>query len=487
MKLSFWGAAQEVTGSKHLLEVNGKRYLFDCGLFQGYSKDVQKKNREFLIPPSDIDELILSHAHIDHIGLLPYFVKSGFKGSVHATAATKDLCAVMLRDSAHIQELDFQYAKKKDLKDEHPYCEPLYSQDDIPDTMSRFVACNYGHEYQIDENVTIMFHDAGHVLGSAIVEIYITENGKQKKLLFSGDLGRKGLPILRDPTYIDNADYVIMESTYGSRLHGPMENMKPDVEKAINDAYKRGGKILIPAFSLERTQEMIYLLHELYDAKKIPNLPIFVDSPLSFNVTQVFKMHPEAYDKQTYETFLDNQDNPFTFGKMKFTQSVEESKALNKYEGSCIIMAASGMADAGRIRHHIANNIENEKTMIMIIGYQGEGTLGRRLVDGHTSVKIFGTEYPVNAEVRVLNSFSAHADRDEILDWFSHVKGVERIFLVHGEPKEMLPLQGNIKREFGIDLVHTPAPGKTFDLITGQKSYLQDNFKPYIPDYPPQT
>ncbi len=465
MKLTFWGAAQEVTGSKHVVTVGGTNYLLDCGLGQGHkSPELERKNREFLIPPNQIKEIIVSHAHIDHTGLLPYFVKNGFAGEIHATAATRDLCSAMLMDSAHIQELDFTYAGRHDIEEEKQFGEPLYTVNDIPATMDRFVSYNYRHPHHIDDQVTVDFFDAGHVLGSAIVSLYVHENGTNRQLLFTGDLGRKNLPILRDPTYIDKADYVIIESTYGNRRHDPVPNMMTDVEKAVNDAFARQGKIIIPAFSLERTQEVIYLLHTLRDQNRIPDIPIFVDSPLSMNITQVFKMHPESYDQETFLTFLQHQDNPFGFGRLKFVTSTDESKGLNGREGTCIIISSSGMCEAGRIRHHIANNIEDPRNIILIIGYQAEGTLGRHLVEKAQRVRIFRVEHEVKAEVRVLNSFSAHADKDDILEWLSHVQGVKKVFLVHGEPSQMEPLKASIEKELGIADVYMPMRGESFEL-----------------------
>lgn len=465
MKVKFWGAAKEVTGSKHILEVNGSHYLLDCGMFQGHrTTDLDQKNRAFLLPPSDINAIILSHAHIDHSGLLPYFVSNGFGGHIYATPATQDLCSHMLLDSAHIQEMDHLYAQKHHLTEEGDYSFPLYTTNDIPPVVERFISYNYNHEHKIDENLSLTFMDAGHVLGSGIVVLTVREGGKEKRLVFSGDLGRKGLPILRDPTYVSQADYVILESTYGDRVHDPVSSMQDDVEKAVNDSYQRGGKIIVPAFSLERTQEMIYLLHLLEDEHRIPDIPIFVDSPLSFNLTQVYQMHPESYDLETYQAFLMHQDNPFGFGKLKFVRSTEESKQLNYYNGSCIIISASGMCEAGRIRHHIANNIEDDRAMILIIGYQAEGTLGKKLVEKDPHIRIFGVDHPVKAEVRVLNSFSSHADKNDLLDWISHVQGVQKVFLVHGEEVQMNPFKEHIVQECPSSEVNIPSIGEEYEL-----------------------
>lgn len=487
MKLTFWGAAQEVTGSKHLLHVGDKTYLIDCGLYQGGDKEfIQHKNREFLFPVEKIDGMIITHAHIDHIGLLPYFVKNGYNGPIYATPATRDLVAVMLQDSARIQEMDYEYAVAKNLTDETQYCAPLYSLLDVPATMKLFQTVHYGTEFRLGENVRCIFSDAGHVLGSACVEVFVTENGKETKILFSGDLGRKNLPILRDPTLFDKADYVVIESTYGSKLHASTAFMKPDIEKAVNDVVRRGGRIIIPAFSLERTQEMLYMLHELYNEKKIPNIPIFVDSPLSYNVTKVFNDHPESYDKETYGYFVNQKENPFSFGKLKFTQGTEESKALNYLKEPCIILAASGMADAGRVRHHIAHGIGDPKNMILIIGYQAEGTLGRRLVEKEKHIKVLGKWLSVEAEIRVLNSFSAHAGQDELLEWILHMKGVQKLFLVHGERTVMDIFEQHILQNAAIPQIFMPKRGEMFDLLSNDpqaQGFIQNQIPPYTPNY----
>lgn len=465
MQLTFWGAAREVTGSKHVLTVSGQKYLLDCGLYQGRTgAELRKKNRDFLIPPQDIKGIFLSHAHIDHSGLLPYFVKNGFAGSIHTSPATRDLCNFMLLDSAHIQETDYEYALKRNILEETQYGGPIYGTSDIPAVAERFVTYNYNHPQQIQPGLTLRLQDAGHVLGSALIQLDIEENNQKKRLIYTGDLGRKGLPILRDPTYVDQADYVIIESTYGDRLHDPVKDMKDDVEKAINETHARGGKIIIPAFSLERTQEVIYLLHLLEDEQKIPDIPVFVDSPLSNNLTQVFQMHPEGYDVETYEAFLKHQDNPFGFSKLKYVTATADSKALNDYQGTCIIISSSGMCEAGRIKHHLANNIDNPSNMVLIIGYQAEGTLGRRLVEKEKTVKIFGITHAVKAEVRVLNSFSAHADKNDILDWLSHIRGLQKIFLVHGEEKQMEALKGHIQAQLKTPEIYTPARGESFEL-----------------------
>lgn len=466
MKLQFWGAAREVTGSKHILKVNGSNYLLDCGLCQGgKGPELDQKNRDFLIQPKDIRGIFLSHAHIDHSGLIPYFVANGFEGEVHTTAATRDLCSYMLSDSAHIQELDYEYGVKKG--DTAEMAKPLYTTKDIPATMDRFVSYNYRHSHRIDENIDLDLWDAGHVLGSALVELDVKEGSSKKTIVFTGDLGRKGLPILRDPTVREEADVVIIESTYGNRTHDPIKSMKSDMLRAVNDIVERRGKLIIPAFSLERTQEVIYLLHALYDEKAIPDIPIYVDSPLSMNLTQVFRMHPEAYDEATYQQFLQHQDSPFNFGSLKFVSSTEESKALNDVAAPCIIISSSGMCEAGRIRHHIANNIENERNIVLFIGYQAEGTLGRRLVENKKNpnfeVKIFGQVHRARAEIRVLNSFSAHADKDDIMDWLGNFKSKPQVFLVHGEAPQMEPLKAAIEAKYGLT-VHMPQRGEEFEI-----------------------
>jgi metallo-beta-lactamase family protein len=452
MQIQFFGAVREVTGSSHLLTVNGKRILLDCGLFQGKREESVKKNNNLKCRPSNIDTVVVSHAHIDHTGNLPSLVKQGFRGQIICTHATKDLIKPMLQDSAHIQEQDFKYMKKHGIR----YAgarEPLYTQEDVNETLQLIYGVHYQEKTKIDENITLIYHDAGHILGSAIVELQINDGGEQKKLIFSGDLGRAGLPIIRDPEMIDEADVLIMESTYGNREHEPVERMGPQLAEAINGALGSGGKILIPSFALERTQEIVYHLNDLINNNVIPEIPIYVDSPLATTLTEVFREHTECYDEEIKKTFLENLENPFGLGRVTYTRSVDESKKLNHLKGPMIIIAGSGMAENGRIRHHLLNNIEDPHTCVIIVGFQAEYTLGRKLVEGASNVKIFGHDLQVRAEIKVLNAFSAHGDMHDLDNFAEHIQGLKKIFLVHGEIDQQDALANRLKQKTEAEVI----------------------------------
>ncbi len=436
MKLTSFGAALEVTGSQHLLEVNGKRILLDCGLFQGHRKEAFEKNANFGFEAEKIDAMVLSHAHIDHSGNIPTLVKRGFKGLVYCTEATESLCNVMLLDSAYIQESDAEYFARRHPDTALLPIEPLYTQEDAKNAFKQFKGVPYDKTFTLCEGVKATFREAGHVLGSAItvLEVEDKEDGQKKKLVYTGDLGRARLPILRDPYQVKTADYIITESTYGNRTHDPIEESIPALARVINRTVKRGGKIIIPAFALERTQELIYSLHKLSDKKEIPqNLPIFIDSPLANNITAIFKQHIELYDEALQKEFKGGAHNPFEMRQLKRTITVDESKKLNFFIGPCIIISASGMCEAGRIRHHLRNNLEDPKNTIALVGYQAENTLGRKLLEGIPVVKIFDSMYKVNAEIVILEAFSAHADMNDIDEYVKNVKGLKKIMLVHGE------------------------------------------------------
>ncbi len=454
MKITSYGAALEVTGSQHLLEVNGKRILLDCGLFQGRRKEADEKNRQFLHDPTKIDAMLLSHAHIDHSGKIPFLVKEGFKGVVYSTKATKNLCAIMLMDSAYIQESDARYAAKK-LKNAAIPIEPLYTSEDAEYCLQFFKTLPFDKKFKLYEGIEVTLREAGHVLGSAMIELNITdqEDGKTKKLIFTGDMGRCNLPIINDPYQFKSADYLIIESTYGNRTHAPIEEGIPELARVINRAIRRGGKIIIPSFAFERTQELIYGLHLLSNRKEIPaNLPIFIDSPLATNLTTIFQKHIELYDEELRSHFnLDR--NPFKPHQLKHTNNVEESKKLNFFIGPCVIISASGMCEAGRIRHHLKNNIEDPKNTIAVVGYMAEHTLGRKIVDGAPMIKIFDQMYKVNAEVVILESFSAHADMDDLDEFVNNIKGLKKVLLVHGEEDQSGPMAERIKASTGAETV----------------------------------
>ncbi len=443
MKLRFMGAVRTVTGSMHMLTVNGSNILLDCGLFQGRRREAFERNRNLPFEARDVDALILSHAHIDHSGNIPSLVRSGFRGDIYATFATRDLCAAMLPDSAHIQEQDVAYVNKKRARKGLPPVEALYSKEDANASLQYFVGVSYDRGFEVTPGVRATFRDAGHILGSAITVLDIEEDGRQCRLAFSGDLGRKDLPILRDPSPIHDVDYLIIESTYGNRRHETPEEAQAALRRVVNETYRRGGKVIIPAFSVGRTQEIVYTLHRLTEARQIPNLPIFVDSPLSVNVTEVFRLHPECYDEETAQFILgDRHPDPFGFKRLRYIRDVEASKELQFVREPVIIISASGMCEAGRILHHLKNNIEDRRNTILIVGWQAPHTLGRRLVERQEKVKIFGEEYTLKAEVEVIGGYSAHADRDELLDYVRPlINGrLKKVFVVHGEEEASLAL-----------------------------------------------
>ena len=461
MKIKFSGAAGEVTGSKHLITFNGKKILLDCGMFQGHRDEADEKNRHPLFDPKDLDAVILSHAHIDHSGLLPLLAKSGYKGPIYCTHATRDLCNYMLMDSAYIQEREVEYLKKK-KKD---YQEPIYSSEDAEAALRLFHGVSYEQSFIVEEGVVASFYDAGHILGSALVHLifYDKETKKHLKLCFTGDLGRRGLPILKDPQPIPETDILITETTYGNRLHAALQTIGDDLAKIVNKVCEDGGRLVIPAFALERTQEIVYHLHVLRQENKIPEIPIYVDSPLAGNVTEVFRTHIECFDEETRETFVKHGSNPFGFGELQYTRSVEESKSLNEKSGPMIIISASGMCEHGRILHHLKNNIEKQKNIVLIVGYQAQHTLGRKLVEGNKEVNIFGDPYKVRASVYVMDAFSGHADRSDLLDYIGRVDGLKKIFLVHGESKQQESFKGALS-ENGYKNIHIPKLGEEVEI-----------------------
>lgn len=435
MEIQFIGATQTVTGSMHFIKTKETKLLLDCGLYQGRRKEAFEINRTFeFFNPAEIDFVILSHAHIDHAGNLPTLVKKGFSGKIYSTFATRDLSAIMLQDSAHIQEKDVEFVNKKRKKQGKNLFEPLYLQEDAIKTLSQFVGINYRQEYGVAEGITLTFFDAGHILGSAIVHLKIKEDRKILSLAFSGDLGRPNLPILKDPEKIPNVDYFICESTYGGRTHENPLNSEEMLAGVVRKAISRKSKIIVPAFSVGRTQEIVYTLNKIFESGKAERIPVYVDSPLAVNATAVFRLHPECLDAETTE-FLLKYEDPFGFSQLTYITSVDDSKKLNDIEGPCIIISSSGMCEAGRILHHLANNIEKPNNIILMVGYAAENTLGRKLIDGKKEVNILGDEYSVNAEVIVMQSFSAHADANELLNYSSKLdkKQMQQIFLVHGE------------------------------------------------------
>ncbi|NUN07618.1 MAG: MBL fold metallo-hydrolase [Ignavibacteriaceae bacterium] len=465
MKIKFIGAAKTVTGSMHLVSINGSKLLLDCGLIQGKRKESYEANRNFdLFSPDEIDAVILSHAHIDHCGNLPNLVKSGFDGPIYSTFASRDLALLLLRDSAHIQEKDTEFVNKKRVKQGKNPFTPLYTDEDVIKTHKMFVGLNYHREFEVIPGVHLTFFDAGHILGSASVHLNIKEKDRITSFAFSGDLGRPNLPILRDPEKIPDVDYFICESTYGGRFHDDYENTERRMAEIITKATARKAKIIIPAFSVGRTQELVYLLHKIFHKKLAPEIPIFVDSPLSTNATEIFKLHPECFDYEISEFFSETKD-VFGFRKLSYITDVNDSKRLNSVDGPMMIISSSGMAEAGRILHHLANNIENPNNIILIVGYCAEHTLGRRIVEKSPYVKIFGEEFPLKAEVMVMNSMSAHADSDELLTYCNNLdKGrLQNIFLVHGDEDQQEKFKKRLK-ENEFSEVTIPSRGDEFEI-----------------------
>lgn len=448
MILQFLGAARTVTGSMHLITVNDKRILLDCGIFQGHRDEAEERNRNFPFDPASIDIVVLSHAHIDHSGNLPGLVKQGFHGPIYSTFATRDLCNIMLLDSAYIQEKDAEFLKKKSGRNHKPPGEPLYSVADARETIQYFHGIGYHRETEIAGGVTMTYYDAGHILGSAVTLLNIREKGTMLRLGFSGDLGRPSLPILKDPETLPQLDALITESTYGGLFHDPIVDMPQRLLEAISEALSRGGKIIVPSFSVGRTQEIVFTLHTLAEEGKLPRFPIFVDSPLSVNATEVFKLHSECFDEEISKHILRNE-NPFGLNQLTYIQSVEESKKLNTREGPFMVIAASGMCEAGRILHHLANSVGDARNTILIVGYQAENTLGKRIVDRQSPLRILGSEYELQARVVVMNSFSAHADHGELLHYFQNQnpRELNNVFLVHGEPPRQEKLAQGFKEQ----------------------------------------
>jgi metallo-beta-lactamase family protein len=463
MNITFIGAVQTVTGSMHILEVNGKRILLDCGLFQGKRKITFELNRNFPFDPSSIDMLILSHAHIDHSGNIPTLVQKGFNGKIFTTSATTDLCEIMLMDSAHIQEKDVEFVNKRREREGKNLFEPLYTQVDAMRAMDHFVPVPYEKSIEVCSGVDVTYHDAGHLLGSSVTTLDITENGSKKRLTFTGDLGRKGMPILKDPTAISYTDYLITESTYGDRIHSPEQDVKAHLVDLITKIALDKAKLIIPAFSVGRTQTIVYFLNQLYEEGKIPEIPVFVDSPLSTRATEVFSRHEDCFDAEIIK-MMKNGIDPFAFRTLKYVGDVEESKRLNRMDGPMVIITASGMCESGRILHHLANSIENMNNIILIIGFQAENTLGRRLVDGEKVVKIFGDEYSVMASVEVIEALSAHADKNEFIEYFDNFKSkLEGVFVVHGEISQSEALAKTMESRYNCSAI-VPSPGDTVQI-----------------------
>lgn len=467
MKITFLGAAQTVTGSCYLVETAQASFLVDCGMFQGKAALEQANDAPFQFHPGRISFLLLTHAHIDHSGRIPKLWADGYRNPVYSTKATADLCGVMLPDSGHIQEMEAEWDNRKRQRAGSTEVVPLYTQQDAMDSLKLFSARKYDESFSPAPGVRVAFRDAGHILGSAIIELWVQEDGKETKIVFSGDLGYKNRPILRDPALIADADLLVVESTYGDRLHENPSGKADRLIGIINDTAARGGNVVIPAFAVERTQELVYEMNMLLESGNsvgaFAKMPVYIDSPLAVSATQIFRENMDCFDEEA-QRVIATGDNPLDFRNLHYVKTVEESKRLNEDKQSKIILSASGMCDAGRIKHHLKHNLWRKESTIVFVGYQAEGTLGRRLVDGARNVKIFGEDIRVNARIEKIDGYSGHADRDALLGWIgSFTKKPGRIVLVHGEASAIKNLSGSIRERFGVE-AEVPALGGSIDV-----------------------
>jgi len=435
IKLSFLGAARNVTGSKYLLEANNTRLLVDCGLYQ--EREYKSRNwQSFPIPPHTLDAVLLTHAHVDHCGLLPKLVREGFRGKVYCTDATYEIAKIILLDSAHLQEEDADFKRRRHQRERRtgPFPEiPLYTVEDAEASFPFFAPVKYSENVQIGDGIDATFHDAGHVLGSSMIKINVSQNGEQRTIVFSGDVGRWGKPILRDPSVFNKVDYILVESTYGDRVHEDTPDISDSLAEIVNSTWKARGNIIVPSFALQRSQEVLYHLNKLLIEDRIPHLMVFLDSPMAVRITEVFKRHSELFDREMSRLVQQNR-SPFEFPGLKMIQTVDDSKAINHISGTVMVIAGSGMCTGGRIKHHLVSNISKRRSTILFVGYQAIGTLGRHIIDGAKRVRILGQYYPVRARIAQIQGFSSHADRNELFKWISEIKGApRRVFVVHGE------------------------------------------------------
>lgn len=473
MKITFLGATKIVTGSNFLVEAAGKKFLVDCGLYQGKAELEEQNYREFDYNPAEIDFMLLTHAHIDHSGRIPKLYNDGFKGPIYAHKATCDLCQIMLPDSGHIQEMEAEWKNKKRIRKGQPTRGPLYTAEDALKCMEIFVPVKYDEIIQVSENIYVRFNDAGHMLGSSTIEIWAKEDGKETKAVFSGDLGNNDIPLLSEPTMIDNCDYLVMESTYGSRLHVRNAQKAELFLKIVSETIDNGGTVVIPSFAVGRTQEILYEINKikenrhdeefLREYRTLMKVPVYVDSPLAISATQVFKENMDLFEDEVKEE-MERGNNPLEFPGLKFTQTADESKALNESDEPSIIISASGMCDVGRIKHHLKHNIWNPKSTILFVGYQAPGTLGYEIVNGAKKVTIFGEEFAVNARIEYIEGYSGHADQEWLMNFvYSFYNKPKHIFLVHGEEESQEVLRNKILENTGIG-VTIPEYGETYQL-----------------------
>ncbi len=478
MRLRFLGAAHTVTGSSYLLETNDHKILIDCGMFQGSRRIRDMNYEEFQYNPAEIDCLLLTHAHVDHCGLIPKLCREGFRGPVYATKSTTELAMIMLPDSAHIQESDAELRNRKGQRSGAAPIKPLYTMEDASRALKYFSVVQYDTELEVTDNVKAVFRDAGHIMGSAIIEVYVTENGKTTKIVFSGDIGQPDQPIIKDPSIINGADFVLMESTYGGRLH-QIYDKEEALAEIINDTMDKGGNLIIPSFAVGRTQTLLYYFYKLWKAGRIDDVPIVVDSPLAIAATRIFLKNMQDFDDEAIALLNKNGTVP-QMPQLKICETAAESKALNSSEGSAIILSASGMADAGRILHHLKHNLWRPESTILFVGYQAEGSLGRRLVDGMKRVRVMGEEIAVRANVMMLDGFSAHADERQLLDWLGHITEPKpaKVFIVHGESTAQTNLKDMIQKEYGLE-AYIPYRGDSAELI-GRACTIEESTIPTV-------
>ncbi len=506
MNITFYGGVGEVTGSKHLVEIGGMKILLDCGFHQGHRKEARELNSRLPFDPASIDAVVLSHAHLDHCGMLPLLIKGGYKGKIYSTPATKDVTEWILKDAAHIQMQDAAHLARHGSQGAH-LAEPLYTIDDIPRVIERFEGVPYvrdtGVWYQLGKNVKLKFYDAGHILGSAVIVLeasrsirhsepfgpaqdklyeesptnvgdrsgvrqrsfgYAQDDNRIERLVFTGDLGRDGAPLIPDPEYVhEEAEVLLIESTYGGRVHQDFAAAKERLKTLVRETIQKRGKLIIPAFALGRTQELVYLLHQLTDAGEIPRIPTFVDSPLAGHVTDVFRAHTDNFDQETWKEFGKKDDAPLAFRNLTYTESVEESRRLNTMPGPLIIIASSGMCEGGRILHHLRNNIENPHAILLFTGFQAANTLGRRIIEGEKRVRVYDEFFEMKARVEKLNELSAHADRNELLKYAEHIKGLRHVFLVHGEKAQAAGFKSLLEEKHSEWQVSIPERGQVFE------------------------
>ena len=473
MKITFLGATKMVTGSNFLVEGAGKKFLVDCGMYQGGDRDEMQNHEPFAYDVNEIDFMLLTHAHIDHSGRIPKLYKEGYRNPVITTKATRDLCSIMLPDSGHIQEQEIEWRNRKRMREGKEALPPLYTAQDAIDTMEIFKPVNYDEIIEIDPNIYVRFNDAGHMLGSAIIEIWVKEDGKETKAVFTGDLGNNDIPLLSSPTMIDNCDYLVMESTYGGRLHIRNDEKANLFLNIVSETLDKGGTVVIPSFAVGRTQEILYELNNLKDAqdseefkKKYATLmkaPVYVDSPLAISATEVFRENANLFDEET-QALIERGDNPLEFPGLQFTRTADESKALNEKNKSAIIISASGMCEVGRIKHHLKHHLWDPNSTVLFVGYQAPGTLGRRIVDGEKVVRIFGEEIAVNARIEYIEGYSGHADQEWLMNFiYSFITKPKHVFLVHGEPNGQEILKAKIEEEAKLPVI-IPEYGQTYTL-----------------------